>query len=130
MKENSVGLLFSLAPFICIALFAWWVYRVLRLRAEHRPRVIKTQLGETTAKAYDLHPARLRVFQLADPRTASAHVGLEVLIPTLSDYQKTSLTLTHAEAKDLIVLVEQALAGRESANTSLQATHETRAPEA
>ena len=130
MTGNGVELLLSLAPFIVFVLFVWWVYRVLRLRAKHRPQVIKTRLGEVTARAYDVHPATFRVFQLSDPRTASDHVGLEVWIPALSDYQRTSLTLTHAEARDLIVLVEQALAGLEPANNRLQATRETRAPEA
>lgn len=130
MTGNSAGLLLDLVPFLVIALFAWWVYRVLRLRAKHRPQVIKTQLGETTAKAYDWHPATLRVHHLADPRTPSDHVGLEVSVPALSDYQRTSLTLTQTEARDLIVLVEQALAGLESANNRLQVTRETRAPEA
>jgi hypothetical protein len=40
----------------------------------------------------------------------SDRVGLEVRIPALSDYQRTALTMTHAEARELVTLLQGALA--------------------
>jgi hypothetical protein len=122
VDENRIEMFVGFVPLFAIALFVWYVYRFLRLRSKHRPDIVKTQLGEITAKAYELHPTTLRLFQLRNARTASDQVGLEVWIPALSDYQRTSLTLTLAEARELVVLLERALAGPESANKSLQPT--------
>jgi hypothetical protein len=109
MPEAGTGILLTLFPFLLIAPFVWWVCRLLRLRSRHRTEVIKTRLGETTAKAYEMHPATLRVFQLTDVSSRVDHVSLEVLVPALSDCSKMALTLTHAEARDLVALMERAL---------------------
>lgn len=112
MTANGVDLILGLFACFFVFLFGSWVYRRSRYKSSlgaELGAIVKTQVGESTAKAYEWHPATLRVYQLSRPQTGSDLVGLEVRIPTASDYQRTSLSFTPAEAQALIALMEQAL---------------------
>lgn len=99
-----------LFPFLSTALFVWWVYRSFRVRGEYLSKRVETRLGEITATAFDSHSATLRVLRVSRGTVESDRVGLEVRIPALSDYQRTALTMTHAEARELVTLLQRALA--------------------
>lgn len=110
MTGNDVSMFLILFPFLTTALFVWWMYRYFRLRGEHLSKRVETRLGEITATAFDSHSATLRVLRVARGTVESDRVGLEVRIPVLTDYQRTTLTMTHAEAQELVTLLQRALA--------------------
>lgn len=110
MTGSDVSMFLILFPFLSTGLFVWWMYRYFRLRGEYLSKRVETQLGQITATAYDSHSATLRVLRVSRGTVESDRVGLEVRIPALSDYQRTALTMTHAEARELVTLLQGALA--------------------
>jgi hypothetical protein len=127
MTVYGIELVLGAFALFFIALYGWWIYRRLLYKSNlgaELGAIVKTQVGESKAKAYESHPATLRVYQMTRPQTGSDLVGLEIRIPTASEYQRTSLTFNPDEARDLVALMEQALASPEAANKSMHATCE------
>jgi hypothetical protein len=105
----------DISPLILVAFVGVALFMLLRIRRFGGFRAamfgaqIQRTVGEATGTGGSLVSTRLRVHVLADPPEKA--VGLEFVSKSFASYQMRPITLSVAEAQNLIALLQAATSG-------------------